>query len=99
MPIPYVRNPQILGEDLRRTRLLAGLTQRTLAQQFGVTEQSVALWGAGRGPAPGPASRDARPITWSRPWTDLRLDPDRLAAIRRRLGVAQGRVDPPPRRR
>ncbi len=40
----YPKNPQTLGEKIRKARMDKGLLQRELAEQIGVTEDTVINW-------------------------------------------------------
>ncbi len=44
----YPKNPQNLGQKIRKARMDKGLLQRELAEQIGVTKDTVRNWEIGR---------------------------------------------------
>lgn len=48
LPAHWPRDPQTVGERLKRARLELGLTQKELAERLGVAKVTVASWESGR---------------------------------------------------
>jgi transcriptional regulator with XRE-family HTH domain len=78
-----------MGDHLRRRRLDLGLTQRTLARQLGVREETVRSWETGRAnPLPRQFGRIVRFLGYD-PEEEPGTLADRLRSQRRRLGLTQ----------
>ncbi|MBI5709507.1 MAG: helix-turn-helix domain-containing protein [Candidatus Eisenbacteria bacterium] len=92
LPRGYPREVRTLGDHLRRRRLDLGLTQRILADRWGVRSEAIAAWELGRTK---PGIRLVAKIV-----ALLEGDPvdhpatlaGRLVAIRRRLGLTQAEL-------
>jgi len=89
LPRGYPVSPGTLGEHLRRRRLDLGLTQRILADRWGVRSETIAAWELGR-TKPGirqvgriVAFLEGDPVAHSATLSGW------LLAIRRRLGLTQ----------
>lgn len=92
LPRGYPHEVRTLGDHLRRRRLDLGLTQRILAERWGVRSETIAAWELGRTK---PGVRQVAKIV-----TLLERDPvdhpatlsGRLEAVRRRLGLTQAEL-------
>jgi transcriptional regulator with XRE-family HTH domain len=81
-----------VGDHIRRKRLDLGLTQRILARQLAVREETIHLWESGRAePLPRAYVRIVGFLGYdpAAPGTSLG---ERLRAIRRRLGLTQAEL-------
>jgi transcriptional regulator with XRE-family HTH domain len=91
-PKGYPTCLRTVGDHLRRRRLEAGLTQRTLAERWGVRTETVANWELGR---TRPLVRQIAKIL-ALVGVDPEASPDtlsgRLLAVRRRLGLTQAEL-------
>ncbi len=81
-----------MGDHVRRRRIDLGLTQRTLARQLGVREETVHLWETARAkPLPRHYGRIIRLLGYDPEEAGASLD-DRIRATRRQLGLTQAEL-------
>jgi transcriptional regulator with XRE-family HTH domain len=92
LPRGYPIEPKTLGDHLRKCRLDRGLWQRTVAEELGVGLETVTLWENGRAkPLPKHYGSIVRFLGYDPEPAGQDL-PDRLRAIRRRLGLTQAEL-------
>lgn len=92
LPRGYPIDPKTLGDHLRKCRLDRGLRQRTVAETLGVREETVGLWETGRAaPLPRHHGRIVQFLGFDPEPAGQGL-PDRLRAVRRRLGLTQAEL-------
>jgi DNA-binding XRE family transcriptional regulator len=85
-PKPYAESPQTIGEHLKRTRLIRGLTQAQAAAIIGVSSFTIINWEKDRTQPPVEASPAILSFLGYDPFPLPETLPERLLAKRRVMG-------------